>query len=419
MTQPAPGTPDRRHTRLHALELDAASPLRGRRDLFSLPYDKVYLDGNSLGALPRSVPARLAQVVTEEWGRDLIGSWNTAGWIDLPARVGDRIAALIGLPERSVWVSDSTSVSLFKTMVAACRLQPGRDVIVVEQATFPTDGYIAASVARMLGMQLRWADSDRVEESFDQRVALVCLTHVDFRTGAMFDAAAVTASAHAVGALILWDLCHTAGAVPVDLVAADADFAVGCSYKYLNAGPGSPAFMYVAPRHQDSIDQPLSGWMGHARPFDMEIEYEPVQGIGRLASGTPPILALSALDAALDVFEGVEPAELRATSLSLTDYFIDLVDVRLPAVFEVVTPREHDRRGSQVSLRHPQAYGVVQALIERGVIGDFRTPDVARFGFAPLYVTHADVYDAVEHLVAVMDHREYARTEYTTRNPVT
>jgi kynureninase len=405
--------------RTRALELDTANPLRDRRDLFSLPPGTIYLDGNSLGALPRTVPERIARVVSEEWGRGLIGSWNTAGWIDLPRRVGDRVAAVVGLPEGSVWVSDSTSVSLFKTMVAACRLQPDRDVIVVESTTFPTDGYIAASVARMLGMQLRWADSERVEDAFDERVALVCLTHVDFRTGAMFDAAAVTASAHAVGALMLWDLCHTSGAVPVDLVAADADFAVGCSYKYLNAGPGSPAFMYVAPRHHATIDQPLSGWMGHARPFDMELDYEPVEGVGRLASGTPPILALSALDAALDVFDGVDPADLRATSLSLTDYFIELVDARLPGVFEVLTPREHDRRGSQVSLRHRDAYGIVQALIARGVVGDFRSPDVARFGFAPLYVTHVDVYDAVEHLVAVMEHEEHVRPEYATRNVVT
>jgi kynureninase len=414
-----PGTPDPAPSRATAVGLDAANPLRGRRELFTLPPATVYLDGNSLGALPRSVPERVARVVTEEWGRGLISSWNTAGWISLSRRVGDRVAALLGLPAASVWVSDSTSVSLFKTMVAACRLRPGRDVVVVERSTFPTDGYIAASVARMLGMELRWADPARVEESFDDRVALVCLTHVDFRTGAMFDVAAVTGAAHAVGALMLWDLCHTAGAVPVDLVSADADFAVGCSYKYLNAGPGSPAFMYVAPRHQHDIDQPLSGWMGHARPFDMELGYEPVQGVGRLASGTPPVMALSALDAALDVFDGVDPADLRATSLSLTDYFIELVDVRLPGVFELLTPREHHRRGSQVSLRHAEAYGIVQALIARQVVGDFRTPDVARFGFAALYVTHTDVYDAVDHLVSVMERRDYARPEYATRNPVT
>ena len=402
-----------------AQQLDERNPLRDRRALFDLPPGTIYLDGNSLGALPWSVPQRLQRVVAQEWGSDLIASWNKADWINLPRRVGERIAALVGLPQGSVWVSDSTSVSLFKTMVAACRLRPGRDALVVERATFPTDGYIAASVARMLGLELRWADSGDVEAAFDDRVALVCLTHVDFRTGAMFDAEAVTAAAHEVGALMLWDLCHTVGAVPVDLVAADADFAVGCTYKYLNAGPGSPAFMYAAPRHHDVLDQPLSGWMGHARPFDMELGFEPVAGVGRLASGTPPVLALSALDAALDVFDGVDPADLRATSLSLTDYFIELVDHRLPEVFTVVTPREHSRRGSQVSLRHPEAYGIVQALIERRVVGDFRTPDVARFGFAPLYVTHTDVHDAVEHLVAVMEGKEYTRSEYLTRNPVT
>jgi kynureninase len=406
-------------SRSRALELDAQSPLRDRRELFDLPAGTVYLDGNSLGALPRSVPRRLGRVVAQEWGRDLISSWNVAGWLDLPHRVGNRVAHLLGLPPDSVWVGDSTSVTLFKTMVAACRLRPDRDVIVVENETFPTDGYIAASVARMLGIELRWADAARVEEPFDERVALACLTHVDFRTGAMFDLPAVTASAHEVGALMLWDLCHTAGAVPVDLMAAGADFAVGCSYKYLNAGPGSPAFVYVAPEHQDDIDQPLSGWMGHARPFEMEPGYEAVQGVGRLGSGTPPILALSALDAALDAFEGVDPADLRATSLSLTDWFIELVDVRLPGLFEILTPRDHAHRGSQVSLRHAQAYGVVRALVARKVVGDFRTPDIARFGFAPLYVTHADVWDAVDQLAAVMEGREYDRPEYATRNAVT
>lgn len=406
-------------TRAAAADLDAGSPLGGHRALFDLPPGVVYLDGNSLGPLPRSVPDRMASVVRQEWGRGLIGSWNTADWITLPARVGDRIAALLGLPARTVWVSDSTSVSLFKTMVAAARLRPDRDVLVVERATFPTDAHIAQSVARMLGLELRWADSEDVPAVLDERVALVCLTHVDFRTGAMFDLPRITEAVHDVGALMLWDLCHTAGAVPVDLVGPQVDFAVGCTYKYLNAGPGSPAFMYAAPVHHSALDQPLTGWMGHARPFDMEIGYEPVEGVGRLASGTPPVLALSALDAALDVFDGVDPADLRGVSLSLTDLFIELVEQRSPGTFELLTPREHGRRGSQVSLRHPAAYGIVQALIARGVIGDFRSPDVARFGFAPLYVTHTDVHDAVEHLVAVVAGREHERPEYLTRNVVT
>lgn len=405
--------------RAAAARRDAANPLRDRRDLFLLPEDTIYLDGNSLGALPRSVPDRLQRTVAQEWGTGLISSWNTADWINLPRRVGAKIAGILGVPDTDVWVSDSTSVSLFKTMVAACRLRPDRRAVVVERTTFPTDGYIAASVARMLGLELRWCDSADPAAAIDEDVALVALTHVDFRTGEMLDLAGITDAAHRAGSLMLWDLCHSAGAVPVDLVGPDVDFAVGCTYKYLNGGPGSPAFMYVAGPLQDDLDQPLSGWMGHARPFDMELGYEPVAGVGRLASGTPPILALSALEAALEVFDEVDPVALRATSLSLTDYFMDLVEARLSDRFEVVTPRDHERRGSQVSLRHEQAYAVVQALIDRRVVGDFRTPDVARFGFAPLYVTHTDVYDAVDHLVAVMDNREYDRPEYITRHAVT
>ena len=415
MTSPTPDV----HDRDWAAARDAASPLADRRGRFALPEGVVYLDGNSLGALPAAVPDRLARVLTEEWGRGLIGSWNTSDWMTLPRRVAARIAPLIGVDGADVHVGDSTTVTLFKTMVAACRLRPDRSVIVLEPGTFPTDAHVAAGVARTLGVTLRWCDPADPAASLDEDVALLALTHVDFRTGAMFDMAGLTAAAHAVGALVQWDLCHSAGAVPVDLTAVDADLAVGCTYKYLNGGPGSPAFAWVAPRHQDALDQPIPGWMGHARPFEMTLEHEPAPGAARLASGTPPVLALSALDTALEVFEGVDPADLRAGSLSLTDFFIELVGARLGDAFEVVTPREHARRGSQVSLRHPEAYGVVQALIERGVVGDFRTPDIARFGFAPLYVTHTDVWNAVEHLVEVLDGHEHQRTEYATRNAVT
>jgi kynureninase len=398
---------------------DAASPLGPRRDLFVIPHGTVYLDGNSLGALPRAVPDRLRAVVAREWGEGLISSWNTADWINLPRRVGDKIAPLVGAAPGDVHVGDSTTVTLFKTLVAACRLRPERDVIVLEPTTFPTDAYVAEGVARTLGKTVRWCDPGNPAAALAGDVAVLALTHVDFRTGSMFDMAALTAAAHDVGALVCWDLCHSTGAVPVDLTGTDADLAVGCTYKYLNGGPGSPAFVWVAPRHQGALEQPVTGWMGHARPFDMALAYAPADGIARMASGTPPVLALSALDAALDAFHGVEVAVLREASLSLTDYFIELVDARLGDRVEVVTPREPGRRGSQVSLRHPQAYGVVQALIARGVVGDFRTPDVARFGFAPLYVSHTDVYDAVEHLVAVLDGEEYARPEYATRNAVT
>ncbi len=406
-------------TREQAVELDRSSPLRARRDLFALPEGLVYLDGNSLGALPRGVADRLDQVVRREWGSGLISSWNTADWVGLSRRVGARIAPLIGAGVGDVHVGDSTSVTLFKTLVAASRLRPGRRVLVLEPTTFPTDAYVAAGVARAFDLELRWCDPADPAASLDDDVAVLALTHVDFRTGAMFDLAGLTAAAHGAGALMHWDLCHSTGAVPVDLTAADADVAVGCTYKYLNGGPGSPAFAWVHPRHQPAWDQPVTGWFGHADPFAMSRDYTPVDGVARMASGTPPVLALSALDAALDVFDGVQVDVLRAGSLSLTDLFIDLVDARLGSELELVTPRDHAARGSQVSLRHEAAYGVVQALIARGVVGDFRTPDVARFGFAPLYVTHADVHDAVEQLVEVFEHEEHLRPDYSVRNAVT
>ena len=406
-------------SRADAVALDERSPLRGRRALFDLPDGVVYLDGNSLGALPRSVAPRMQQVVGQEWGAGLISSWNTADWVNLWRRVAARIAPLIGVSGEDVHVGDSTTVTLFKTITAATRLRPNRRVVVLEPTTFPTDGYVADGVARTLGLELRWCDPADPAASLDEDVALLALTHVDFRSGAMYDLPALTAAAHDVGALVQWDLCHSTGAVPVSLVEADADVAVGCTYKYLNGGPGSPAFSWVHPRHQDVWDQPVAGWFGHARPFDMERTFTPADGIARMASGTPPVLALSALDAALEVFDGVRVDVLREASLSLTDLFVALVDERLGSVFEVITPRAHERRGSQVSLRHEEAYGVVQALVGRGVIGDFRTPDVARFGFAPLYVTHADVFDAVEHLVEVMAHDEHLRPAYAVRNAVT
>jgi kynureninase len=406
-------------SREDAVALDAAGPLRGRRELFALPDGVVYLDGNSLGALPRSVPERLRRVVEQEWGAGLISSWNAADWVGLTRRVAGRIAPLIGADGADVHVGDSTSVTLFKTFVAAARLRPGRRVVVLEPTTFPTDAYVAAGVAQAFDLELRWCDPTDPAASLADDVAVLALTHVDFRTGAMYDLAGLSRAAHEVGALAHWDLCHSTGAVPVDLVGADADVAVGCTYKYLNGGPGSPAFAWVHPRHQADWDQPITGWFGHATPFEMQRDFAPAHGAARMASGTPQVLALSALDAALGVFDGVDMGALRAASLSLTDLFLALVDARLGSAVEVVTPRAHECRGSQVSLRHPSAYGVVQALVERGVVGDFRTPDVARFGFAPLYVTHADVHDAVEQLVEVLDGEEHLRPEYAVRNAVT
>jgi kynureninase len=414
-------------SRADAARLDEASPLAHTRARFRIPPGVIYLDGNSLGALPVGVAERVAEVVDDEWGAGLIRSWNplpTGGgdWMALAGRVAARIAPLVGVQAGDVHVGDSTSVSLFKTMVAAARLRPQRRVIVVEPTTFPTDGYVATGVADLLGLELRWCDPADPLAAVDDDVALLTLTHVDFRTGAMHDLHAITAGAQAHGALVQWDLCHSAGAVPVDLTAADADLAVGCTYKYLNGGPGSPAFTWVHPRLQESVRQPITGWMGHAAPFAMSRDYEPAGGIGRWASGTHQVLGLSALDAALEAFDGITMAEVRQVSLSLTDLFLDLLDDRVPDV-EVVTPREHARRGSQVSFRHPHAYGLVQALIARGVIGDFRDdgdlPGIARFGFTPLYLRHVDVYDAVEHLLAVLDAGEHLDPAYATRNPVT
>ncbi|MGN6251100.1 MAG: kynureninase, partial [Marmoricola sp.] len=351
-------------------------------------------------------------------------------WIGLARRVAARIAPLIGAGAGDVHVGDSTSVSVFKTMVAAARLRPDRRVIVVEPTTFPTDGYVAAGVADLLGLELRWCDPADPAAALDEDVALLALTHVDFRTGAMFDLAGITAAAQERGALVQWDLCHSTGAVPVDLTGAGADLAVGCTYKYLNGGPGSPAFAWVAPRHQATFRQPITGWMGHASPFAMSLEHTPAPGAAALASGTPPVLALSSLDAALEAFDGVAVADLRRTSLSLTDLFLALLDAHGDALgpgCEIVTPREHDRRGSQVSFTHPHAYGLVQALIARGVVGDFRQvgddtssgAGIARFGFAPLYVRHVDVHDAVTALLEVLANEEHLDPAYATRNAVT
>jgi kynureninase len=392
------------------------------RERFRLPAGVIYLDGNSLGALPAGVPERVAAVVEREWGDGLIRSWNDARWMELPTRVAHQIARLVGVRGEDVHVGESTSVSLFKTMVAAARLRPERRVLVVEPGTFPTDGYIAAGVADLLGLEVRWCDPSNPAAALDDDVALLSLTQVDFRTGAMFDLPGLTAAAHEAGALVQWDLCHSAGAVPVDLTAADADFAVGCTYKYLNGGPGSPAYTWINPRLQGQVRNPISGWIGHAAPFAMAREYEPAPGMASWATGTPPVLALAALEAALEAFDDVSVEELRARSLELTDLFIAELDERLPDL-EVITPREHHRRGSQVSFRHPQAYGIVQALIARGVIGDFRDdgPDsgIARFGFAPLYVTPEDVRAAVDHLVAVLAAEEHLDPAYAERNAVT
>jgi kynureninase len=407
-------------SRAEAAALDAADPLAPCRDRFELPDGLVYLDGNSLGPLPRGVRERLARVVDHEWGHDLIQSWNTAGWYEMPRRLGDRIGRLVGAGPGTVVAGDSTSVQLFKVLVAGARLRPDRRVLLTEPGNFPTDSYVAASVARLMGLDLRWAEPEDLLDALDEDVALVAVSHVDYRTGRMHDGAAVTAAVNDAGAVMSWDLAHSAGAVPVALDDWEADLAVGCGYKYLNGGPGAPAFTYVNERWQHLVDQPLAGWWGHADPFALERDFRPAPGIARMQVGTPPVLAMSALDAALDAYDGVDMVDLRVKSLALTDLFVELTESRLrPYGVEVEVPREHALRGSQVCLRHPQAYGLVQALIARGVVGDYREPDLGRFGFTPLYLRYVDVWDAVDRATAVLDAGEHLSPEYQVRAAVT
>ena len=405
--------------RERARALDVADPLAAVRDRFVVPPGLVYLDGNSLGAMPAAVPAVVSDVVTRQWGQDLISSWNVNDWWQAPARVGAAVARLVGAAPDEVLVADSTSANLFKVLVAAARLRPGRRALVIEPGNFPADLYIADSVAELLGLEVRRVEPADLTGHLDD-VAVVCYSHVDYRTGRLHDMESTTAAVQAAGALMVWDLSHSAGALPVELTACGVDFAVGCGYKYLNGGPGAPAYVVVARRHQADVRQPLAGWTGHVRPFAMEGSYEPAPGIDRMRCGTPPMLSLLALEAALSAFDGLSMADVRAKSVSLTGLFMDLADeVLAPLGFTVVTPRARAERGSQVSLRHPAGYGVVQALIARGVVGDFRRPDLVRLGFAPLYLRHVDVVEAVERLVAVMSAGEHLDPAYAVEHTVT
>ncbi|WP_433425736.1 kynureninase [Microtetraspora malaysiensis] len=402
-------------SRADCYALDIEDPLRDLREEFSLPSGVTYLLGNSLGALPKRTAAKVAHTVETEWGRDLGASWNTAGWWDLPQTTGDRLAQLIGAGPGEVLAGDSTSTNIFKVMAAALPLRPGRRVIVSDLENFPTDRYVVEGVARALGSyEIR--DIGSLDEALGDDVAAVLLSHVDYRTGALRDMDAVTARVHAAGALMIWDLCHSAGAVPVDLRAADADFAVGCTYKYLNGGPGAPAYLYVAERHQDAAYNVVSGWHGHADPFAFEPNYRPADGVRRFAAGSPPVLAYSALNASLDIWQMVDMAQIRAKSVALTTLFIDLVDELCPDL-TLVTPRDPAERGSQVSYRNRDGYPVMRALAERGVVGDYRKPDIMRFGFAPLYLRYVDVYDAATMLAEVLGKELWREERY--REPLT
>ena len=419
---------------------DAADPLHPLRDLFSIPHDIIYLDGNSLGVMPKSAAAHAASVVTQEWGQGLIRSWNTAGWFSLPQRLGNRIAPLIGAGQDEVVATDSTSINLYKVLSAALSItaqdSPQRRVVLSERSNFPTDLYIAEGLCKERGFTLKLVEPEEIAGALDNTLAVLMLTHVNYRTGAMHDMAAVTAAAHAAGALVVWDLAHSAGAVPVDLTGASADFSIGCGYKYLNGGPGAPAFVWVNPKHAERFWQPLAGWWGHAAPFAFTADYQPAPGITRYLCGTQPIVSMSLLECGLEGFEAATQfggmAALRAKSLALTDLFIQLVEERCQGYgLGLATPREHARRGSQVCLTREHsaegsgAFAIVQALIARGVIGDYRAgdggvhKDILRFGFTPLYIGFEDVWNAVEHLLQVLQTSEWQQPQFNQQHAVT
>ena len=388
---------------------DRDDPLAFARARFALPQDVIYLDGNSLGALPRSVKPRLDEATTHEWGRSLIASWNDAGWYEAPGRAGAKLARLLGAAPHEVTIADSISVNLFKLLVAAARLRPDRRVIVAEAGNFPSDNHIVDSVARMLALETRYVSAGEVAAAVDSATAIATLSHVNYRSAEMQDMTAVTDAIHDAGALAVWDLAHSSGAVELDLSGSGADFAVGCGYKYLNGGPGAPSHIFVAERHQASFDQPLTGWFGHADPFRFEPGFARANGIRAALCSTPPMLSLLASEAALDAFDGIAMRDLAAKGRALGDLFIALVD-ELVACDGVVlaSPRDGARRGSHVSVRHPDGFGIVRALIARGIIGDFRAPDAMRFGFAPLYTRFVDVFDAVAAMRQVIRTRAWS-----------
>ncbi|PPF44472.1 kynureninase [Pseudoclavibacter sp. AY1F1] len=414
-------------SRQECVTADASDPLREFRRRFSVPENLVYLDGNSLGVLPKSAPERAKEIIETEWGNDLITSWNKNEWFALPLRLGKKIATLVGGDSGGCVATDTTSINIYKALGAALQIQaehhPERRVILSERDNFPTDLYIIEGLIRFLdrGYELRLVDDELcIEDALDEDVAVTLLTQVNYRSGSLWDIQRVTRLAHEVGALTIWDLCHSAGALPISLDKADADFAVGCTYKYLNGGPGSPAFIWVAERYLADAQQPLSGWWGHARPFDMETTYRPARDIRSFLSGTQPIISLGTMQAGLDLALEADMNLVRGKSIALTTLFIELVETRLPAhPLTLITPRDPEKRGSHVSFHHPNSHAVMQALIAEGVVGDYREPDVLRFGITPLYIGYADVWDAVETLRRVLDEELWRAPEHQVRHSVT
>jgi kynureninase len=391
-----------------------------RKEMFHLPEGIIYLDGNSLGPLPKAVPEKVAHMVQAQWGEMLIKGWNTAGWMAQPGRLGDRVGQLIGAPEGSVVLGDTLSLKVFQAVAAALKMRPGRRVILSDTGNFPTDLYMADGLAKLLddGYEVRVEDPLHIADFIDESVAVVMLTQVDYRTGRLHDMDAITKIAHAKGAVMIWDLAHSAGAIPVDIAASECEFAIGCTYKYLNGGPGAPAFIYVRPDLLDTIEPALAGWLGHDAPFAFDLDYRPGAGIERMRVGTPPVIQMASLEAALQVWDGVAMADLRAESVALQEQFIAQIEARVPGL-TLASPRDSNARGSQVSFSFPEGYAAMQAVIARGVIGDFRAPDIMRFGFTPLYIDAADVRAAVDHIAAVINENLWDDPQYKVRNRVT
>lgn len=390
------------------------------RAFFDLPDGVIYLDGNSLGPLPKAAPERLDAMLRMEWGTELIRGWNTAGWMAMPSQLGDKIAPLIGAAPGSVVIGDTLSVKVFQALASAVKMRPDRRVILSDSGNFPSDLYMAEGLISALGgpHELRVVAPEEIDKAITDEIAVVMLTEVDYRTGRRHDMASLTARAHAAGAVMLWDLAHSAGAFPVDIAGCGAEFAIGCTYKYLNGGPGAPAFIYVRPDVADSVEPALAGWLGHAAPFAFETNYRPGTGIERMRVGTPPVLQMAALDCALDVWDMATLADVRSRSIALSERFIAAIEARCPDL-TLASPRDPESRGSQVGFRHPEGYAIMQALIARGVIGDFRAPDILRFGITPLYLSEADIDGAVDILAEVLDARLWDRPEYKTRARVT
>ena len=407
-------------TRDEARALDADDPLREVRERFVLPDGAIYLDGNSLGALPKATSPHLFDVIERQWGEDLITSWNRHGWIEWPQRIAARLAPIVGAKPNELLIADSTTVCLFKLLGAAVAARPGRSTIVTEQGNFPTDVYAAEGLINLCpGLELKAVPAAELAGALDEDTAVLFLTHVDYRSGARHDMEALNAAAHAAGALTLWDLSHSAGAIQLDLNGSGSDLAVGCGYKYLNGGPGAPAFLFVAEQLQDRLRSPLSGWMGHASPFEFASSYSPASGINRFLTGTPSILALAALEAGLSTFEGVSMAAIEAKAEAITAFFVDAVEQGCGDELALASPRDPKARGSHVCFAHPQGYATMQALIARGITGDFRPPDLMRFGFAPLYNSFEDAWLAAASLSEILATREWDRTDFLRKQTVT